>query len=108
MMLLVGVVNSRSTQRSMTSTWNATWLRGVVWPIGFEMRQDDREAATLSCARLRTDVTSVGFRHTLDDRQAQPGAAPISVCLSVGGEDVGQRLGGQHHARSLYAALQSG
>src|SRR4029450_9123780 len=72
------------------------------------MRQDDREAAALSCARLRTDVTSVGFRHTLDDRQTQAAPAPISVCLSVGVEDGGQRLGGKAHASILDLELELG
>jgi hypothetical protein len=81
-------------------------LRWVVDQTDSGARKENGEAAAFSFARLRGYATPVGLRDTLYDRQAQASAAPISVRLSVGIEDSGQRLGGNAHARVLDPVLE--
>jgi hypothetical protein len=69
-------------------------MREYPWRTGprSEAGKEDDEATAFSFSRLRGDAASVGLRDTLDDRQAQVGAAPITVRLSVGVEDGRQCL----------------
>src|SRR5882724_2861194 len=71
------------------------------WTWLLRARQENGEAAALPLARLSDHPTSVGVRDAPHDRQAQAGAAPISVCLPIGVEDARQDIGGDSNDRVL-------
>src|SRR5206468_6627801 len=69
-------------------------------------RKEDREAASLSFARLRGYATSVGLSDAVHDRQAQASAAPIPMGLAVRVEDVREGIRGDAHACVLDLELE--
>src|SRR5206468_12940349 len=82
----------RSGARGFTARLSETIYSWRISPHS-GARKEDGEAAALSFARLGSDATSVGLRDTLDDRQAQAGAAPIPLRLSVSAEYAGHCVG---------------
>ena len=68
--------------------------------------EENGEAAALSFMRVGGHTTAVSVRDAPHDRQAQAGAAPILVCLSVGVEDARQGISGDPYARVLDLELE--
>src|SRR5215831_810628 len=69
-------------------------------------RQEHREAAALALSRLDRDTPAMGFRDSTHDGQAEASATPLPVRLTIGIEDMRQRVGGDADAGILDLQLE--
>src|SRR5216684_2592653 len=69
-------------------------------------RQKHGEAASFPLVRLGGHATAVGVRNAARDRQAQTRATPFAVGLTVGVEDVRQRVRRNADTRVFHLELE--